>query len=108
MTETVTATGVGSHEEDRVPMVIFRRQSRDTAFGWGISISGKEMAMQRLAVRDAVGQTVSPGQATAFWLVSENGPNRVLVVNPDGMNLSVSLTDGNTWETSAVFDVQAF
>ena len=108
VTEAITATGVGAHEEDRVPMVIFRRQSRDTAFGWGISISGKAVAMQPLNVVDAAGQAVSPSTASAFWVTVENSPNRALVTNPDGLPLSVSLTDGSLWTTQRIFGVRDF
>jgi len=108
MTETITATGVGAHEEDRVPMVIFRRQSRDTAFGWGVSVSGKVVTMQPLNVVNAAGQAVSPSTASAFWVTVENSPNRALVTNPDRLPLTVSLTDGSLWTTQRVFDVGDF
>jgi len=108
VTETITATGVGSHEEDRVPMVIFRRFGRDTAFGWGVSISGQAVEMARLTVRDASGGDVTPGRAAAFSVASGTRWSHALVANPDGLDLQVSLPDGTVWPTNAVFDLREF
>ena len=64
--------------------------------------------MQRLDVVDAAGQVVAPSTAAAFRIAVENGPNRSVVTNPEGLALSVTLSDGSTWTTHAVFDIRDF
>jgi len=39
--ELVTALGIGSHAADRVPMVMVRRQAKDLALVWCISLDGR-------------------------------------------------------------------
>ena len=45
-TELMTATGMGDHLEDRVPVVVFRRRAQETVFVWGISLTGERLDLR--------------------------------------------------------------
>jgi hypothetical protein len=51
-TQVITATGMGDNQKDRVPMVIFRRRAKETAFAWAISLDGSPISLANLAVSD--------------------------------------------------------
>lgn len=92
-TQVITGTGVGDHAEDRVPMVIFRRRAKETAFIWGISLKGRGMAIRLRPVRDAEGKTVNCSVAAAVECEA-GGKQHLFVVNPKGIELVVPLPGG--------------
>ena len=104
-TEAVTCTGVGDNLEDRVPEVIFRRRCAETAFAWCVCLDDGSVEMAWLPVADASGNAVARSVAAALQVTS-GGEMRVLSANPQGQPLCISLPDGTTWETLAVFDVR--
>jgi len=104
-TEAVTCTGVGDNLEDRVPEVIFRRRCAETAFSWCVCLDGGPVEMTWLPVTDGLGNAVARSAVAAIRIASA-GEARVLVANPGGKPVRIALSDGATWETTAVFDVR--
>lgn len=72
-TEVITATGIGSNTEDRVPVAIFRRHGKDTVYVWSLSLDGKPARIKRLDAKDGV----------AVAVTSAGGKKWNLTVNPD-------------------------
>lgn len=72
-TEVIAATGVGSNQTDRVPVVIFRRQAKDTVYVWSVSLDGQPAKIERLKSRAGVEVKVT----------SAAGKKWTLVANPD-------------------------
>ena len=72
-TQTIAATGVGSNMQDRVPAVVFRRRTKETAFVWSVSLDGKPVKIER--VKSEAGVEVD--------VTSAAGKKWTLVVNPD-------------------------
>lgn len=105
-TEIITATGVGNHIEDRVPVVIFRRRAKDTALAWCVTLDSKAAQIERLTVQDADGNEVPPSIAAAVQVGSAGGRVWYLVTNPDQRSLRVQLPDGSEWSVDAVFSVR--
>ncbi|RKY04706.1 heparinase [Candidatus Poribacteria bacterium] len=101
-TEVITGTGVGDHIEDRVPMVIFRRRAKETAFIWGISLDGRDMEIKPRLVRDAEGNPIRPSAAVAVECEA-NGKRYLFVVNPEGIDLRVELPSGEGRRASSPF-----
>lgn len=87
-TEVITATGVGSQMDDRVPMVIFRRKAKETAFIWCVALNGKPVTLEPLEVRDSSGAVLSSSEAAAVrvtsggktWEIAANPGRRAAVV----------------------------
>lgn len=104
-TEVITATGVGKHTEDRVPMVIYRRRATETAFGWCVALDGTVPEMRWLDVTDENGETAKDSQAAALEIRSADGM-KVLLANPDGTTMTVLLEDGTSWQTAERFAVR--
>lgn len=103
--ELITATGVGANVEDRVPVVIFRKQGKDTSLAWCVSLDGKAAHIERLSVRDAGGIDQSPN-ATAIMVMDASGSKHYLLANPDKRAVVVSLPDGSKWQTQSAFAVR--
>lgn len=57
-TQVITATGMGDHTEDRVPVVVFRRRAKETVFVWAISLLGQALELR----------SESEGDQTVVWL----------------------------------------
>ena len=105
-TEVITATGVGKNMEDRVPVVIYRREATETAFGWCVALDGKAPEMRWLKVKDKEGKAVAASRAAALEIRSANGKRKVLAANPAGEAISVKLRDGEVWRTGERFGVR--
>lgn len=105
-TEIITATGVGDHIEDRVPLVLFRRRTKETALVCGVSLDGEALQINLLPVSDENGETIPSTAATAVQLVDTNGKSWCFVTNPDQHSLKVQLPDGSKWQTDSAFDVR--
>lgn len=84
-TTLITGTGVGKHTEDRVPLVIARREGKATTYAWciylgptadGVQIQAEDLKSSEGAVRSRPSATaVTVKTPDAKWL---------LVVNPSG------------------------
>ncbi len=72
-TEVITATGVGSNQTDRVPVVLFRRKAKEATYVWSISLNGKPAKIERLKSEAGVEVEVT----------SAAGKKWTLAVNPD-------------------------
>lgn len=105
-TEIITATGVGAHVKDRVPVVIFRRQAKDSAFVWYISLSGKPAQVRQLAVKDRNGKKIDASAAVAVSVTESGGKEKILLANPEKRAIVLSLKDGSTLRTDAAFAVK--
>ncbi|GIX07392.1 MAG: hypothetical protein KatS3mg115_1795 [Candidatus Poribacteria bacterium] len=71
-TEVITATGIGEHLEDRVPLVLFRRRARSTRYLWAISLDFRPVELKR-APDDSV-LIVTPEGAS--WRFSDGSLER--------------------------------
>lgn len=101
-TKIITATGVGDHIEDRVPVVLFRRHAKETALVWCVSLDGKAVQIELLPVSDENENAVSQSIAAAVQVMSADG-KIYLVTNPERRSLQVQLPDGSKWHTDAAF-----
>jgi len=100
-TEVITATGIGQHADDRVPVVIFRRQAEETTFVWSVALDGQEVGLRSLAVAPAGGGMPSDVRwVKAVEVTRETGGTQVLLVNPERKAVSVEMPDGSAWETA--------
>lgn len=101
--DLITALGVGSHAEDRVPMLMVRRRSTSLSLVWGINLDGKALQISWLPARGVMGEVVN---GTAIQVELPDGKMRSLVFNPEGTQLRVNLLGGNMWTTQGVFSVR--
>ena len=99
-TQVITATGVGAHVEDRVPLVLFRRRTQATALAWCIALDGEPPQLEQLAVRSETGEALPPHVAAAWRVVSGEGQGRVLLVNPGTGSVRLTLADGSEEQTN--------
>lgn len=85
LTTVITGTGVGSHTEDRVPLIIARRQCRATTYLWCISLDGSDqpLELQPQAVSLSGGSRPEPASVAAVRVKTSLGV-RILVANPTG------------------------
>lgn len=101
-TEVITATGPGSHAEDRVPVVVFRRKCSETAVIWAISLDGKTPRLDAIGVESTGKEGIKPA---AVRVAGSSGRSWRLLSNPGKRQVSVPLTDGSLHSTSAAFAV---
>jgi hypothetical protein len=96
-TEVITATGVGHSTADRVPVLILRRQARQTAFAWAVSIEGDAPILRVLDTGDP---------AAAAIQVSLKGKTLRILSNPLKRKVQIPIGDGNLWSSQAAFSVE--
>jgi hypothetical protein len=103
-TTIITGTGVGRHTEDRVPLVIARREGRSTAYLWCVSIGpdGDRVDLEAEDVRLPDGSRAEQSQVAAVR-ISAGAERRVLVANPGGKPV---LIDGQLVEGRIVMLTQ--
>lgn len=106
LTEIITATGVGAHVEDRVPVVLFRRNAKETALAWCVGLDGKPAQIELLPVRDANGEDIPQAIAVAVQVITDDGQSWRLVANPEGCFLRAQFPGDVEWNTEATFAVQ--
>jgi len=73
-TLVITATGLEKHAEDRVPMVIFRRKAKETAFVWCVGLNGQKIELELLPVPD-------PATAVSVQVGTDDGQRRTITIN---------------------------
>lgn len=105
-TEVITGTGIRKTTEDRVPMLLFRRTARETAFVWAVSLDGAPVTLRLSPVNDAQGKAVSPDGA-ALVQAGDGKREWLLLVNPDRQPVTAPLPGGGTWSTGEAFAVRA-
>jgi hypothetical protein len=75
-TRIITGTGIGANSADQVPMVIFRRQARQTTFVWAITLDGSPIKV------DSDGKAIDVRSGPKKWhldIDSSAGTVRVTV-----------------------------
>ena len=79
-------TGVGANTEDRVPIVIARRESASTAFAWAIGLDAAHGApvMEPVPVFAHGSSTPRPAHEAAAVQVTMEGRTCLVIANPDG------------------------
>ena len=79
-------TGVGANTEDRVPMVIARRESASTAFAWAIGIDAGKSApiVESVPVFARGASTPLPAHEAAAAKVTMDGQPWLVIANPGG------------------------
>jgi hypothetical protein len=102
-TQVITATGVGADIADRVPVSIFRRQAKDTAFVWFVSLDGKPPRVETLEVSDSSARRIDPSVAVGVKVTQPGLAERLLIVNPTKRAVVVSLSDGTQLRTRSAF-----
>jgi hypothetical protein len=105
-TQVITTTGLERHAEDRVPMVIFRRHAKETAFVWCVGLDGEAAQLRSLSIRDSNGDPVSSAVATSVQIEAVNGQKWVIIANPDQLSLNIGLPDGTDHQVEEVFGVR--
>ncbi|MGQ9729496.1 MAG: heparinase II/III domain-containing protein, partial [Candidatus Fervidibacter sp.] len=101
--DLITALGVGSHAEDRVPMLTVRRRSTSLSLIWGINLDGKALQVSWLPAWSMKGEIVN---GTAIRVELPDGKVRSLVFNPEGTQLRVNLLDSKMWTAQGFFSVR--
>jgi hypothetical protein len=104
-TEVVTGTGIGQSTRDRVPLALFRRRARQTAFAWSLALDGTAAKLRPLVVRDEAGKPLASSDATAVEVTAANG-KWLLLANPDKRAVRVAFPDGAEWKSEAAFAVR--
>jgi oligo-alginate lyase len=96
----ITGTGVGRHTEDRVPLVIVRRERKSTAYVWSVTL-GPDSGRADLEAEPVKFADGSPVEQTRVAAVRVNAGlvKRVLVANPSGKPV---LIDGRQVEARIV------
>lgn len=103
-TEVVTGYGIWKTTEDKVPMLIQRRQGQRTTFIWGVSLDGAPLKLRASSVESG-GAVLDPSQAV---LVQASSGDRswLLLANPQRKNIDAVLPAGAHWQSDAVFSVR--
>ena len=99
-TEVITGTGLLKTTEDRVPMVIQRRQSAATAFVWALSLDGSLLTLKASTLRDLKGTPIPRAEALRVD-VTAGKEHWALVANPEGTATRADTAGEPAWETSA-------
>jgi len=84
-TTFITGTGVGRHTEDRVPLVIARRNAQNTAYLWCVYLGpeGEKVDVQSKEVQLVDGSRAEPGTVAAVRISTAAG-SYLLLANPTG------------------------
>ncbi len=104
-TEVITGYGIWKTTEDKVPMVIQRRQAQRTAFVWAVSIDGAPVQLHVSDVSSASGEKLDESEALLVQVRSA-GREWSLLANPERKNVSTANADGSRWQSDAVFSVR--
>jgi hypothetical protein len=104
-TDVIMGYGLRKSTEDRVPMLIMRRQAAHTAFLWAVSLDGSPVTLRLSPVKDSTGNSLGTDEA-AMVQVSSGKQTRLLLVNPDRRSVRADLPAGEAWETASAFAVR--
>lgn len=101
-TEAITGYGILKTTEDRVPMLVQRRRSANTAFVWAVALDDTKVALRAEAVSDESGAVLP--EAEAVWVrVSTDIRQWSLVVNPGQRAIEVTRSGDVPFRTRAAF-----
>jgi oligo-alginate lyase len=101
-TEIITGYGIWKTTEDKVPMLVQRRQAQRTAYVWAVSLDGGAVNLQARGV-EADGKPLDQSQAVMVT-ASRDSKKWSLMVNPQRKKVSGKLSSGSGW-TDAAFSV---
>ena len=104
-TDLITGYGLRKSTEDRVPMLILRRQATQTAFLWAVSLDGSPVTLRLSPVKDASGKSL-PTDEGALVQVGMGKQTRLLLVNPDRRAVQADLPTGDSWKTEQPLSVR--
>ena len=93
-TDIITATGIGANSIDRVPVAVFRRKARNTAFVWAISLTREAPTIELRPVQNAKGAAVGSEQAVAL-VVRWGGQVYRVLTNPEKISINAAFDDGD-------------
>lgn len=82
-TQVITATGLERHAEDRVPMTLFRRKAKETAFVWCVGLDGAKTQPEVLPVYDSNDKPLSAATAVSIKIETADGKKRVITINTE-------------------------
>lgn len=82
-TELITATRVGADTEHRVPVAIFRRVARRTAFVWAVSLDAAPVQLDVKSPTPAMVTTVQIHSAHGTWRVTADAEHGKVMVAKD-------------------------
>lgn len=88
-TQVITATGVGNHTADRVPMVVFRQNAKETVFVWSIALNEADVKISHLPDYDWGDETPKPEIATAIQIEAKDNRKWVIASNPSKAILKI-------------------
>ncbi len=103
-TEIITGYGILKTTEDRVPMLVQRREADKTAFVWAISLDDTPVSVRGDAVSDAAGTPLSEADAVLVQ-VSAAGREWSLLVNSQMKSVILNRPGGKAWHSDAVFSM---
>jgi hypothetical protein len=83
-TTFIVGTGVGAHTEDRVPLVIARRQAIEAVYLWAVTLGAPAEMAQVTAEPVGLAGTPAPTSSVAAVRVTTPTGVHVLVANPQG------------------------
>ena len=100
--------GLSSHDhttEDKVPLLLQRRQAARAAFAWAIALDGADIRLEVIALTDTTGQPLDPAEAT---LVRVHAGEKAwtLLANPQKKAVILPRSGGSSSPSDAVFAVQ--
>jgi hypothetical protein len=84
-TTFITGTGVGGHTEDRIPLVISRREGKSTAYLWCLALGAatEPLELQSQEVNLVDGTRSDPAAAAAVR-IKTRAQTHILLANPGG------------------------
>jgi hypothetical protein len=91
-----TGTGVGVNTEDRVPVIIARREAASTAFAWAIGIDAAKAApvIESVPVTSREISALVPAHEAAAAKVTLAGKTYLVVANPGGRRIEAGAWSG--------------
>jgi len=100
-----TALGVGTNLKERVPVVVFRRQAKQTAYVWGLALDGQALRLQTLPATDGAGQALA-GVAALGVHVTSGTSQWTVAVNRTGQTVLLRGPNGVAGKVAGLFAVQ--
>jgi hypothetical protein len=104
-TEVITGYGIWKTTEDKVPMLVQRRQAQRTAFVWAVSLDGLPVNLHVTDVAESGGVLLEESQALLVQ-ASIGDRNWLLLANPGRKTVDAASPDGTHWQSNAAFVVR--
>lgn len=98
--ELITATGVGKHSEDRVPMLLLRQEGNGLRAVWCLNLKGNPLQVEVLPA------PVEHPDALIAQITLPNRRKRLLILNPTGSPIRIEPPQGTVWHVEGFFGVR--